>query len=146
MRDDSSRRKSVDIPMTAKRTYIALLLISVLSYAADFKKAKIIDIQDTSVVGGGVLDGPSPNGVPMTTSARVPSAEPKFEITVELEGKHYTAVFAQDRHFQMTDLQRGEFINVRVDGKKLAVQRPFDGKEVKAKITREEKIENTLQK
>jgi hypothetical protein len=82
----------------------------------------------------------------MTTSARVPSAEPKFEITVELEGKHYTAVFPQDRHFQMTDLQRGEFINVRVDGKKLAVQRPFDGKEVKAKITREEKIENTLQK
>jgi len=132
--------------MTAKRVCIALLLLSLISYAADFKKAKIIDIQDISVVGGGVLDEPSANGVPVTASTRVPSSEPKFEITVELDGKQYTAVFPQDRHFQMTDLQRGEFINARVDGKKLAVQRPFDGKEVKAKITHEEKAEQTTQK
>jgi hypothetical protein len=135
----------VDIIMTAKRVCFALLLFSALSFAADFKKAKIIDIQDTSVVGGGVLDEPSANGVP-TATTRVPSSEPKFEITVELDGKHYTAVFPQDRHFQMTDLQRGEFINARVEGKKLAVQRPFDGKEVKAKITHEESAEQATQK
>lgn len=132
--------------MTARRICAALLLLSVVSFAADFKKAKIIDIQDASEVGGGVLDSPSPNGVPVSTTARVPSAEPKFEITVELDGKQYTAVFPQDRHFQMTDLQRGQFIYVRVEGKKLGVQRPFDGKEVKAKITREEKIEEASQK
>jgi hypothetical protein len=132
--------------MTARRICATLLLLSVVSLAADFKKAKIIDIQDTSEVGGGVVDSPSPNGVPVSTTARVPSAEPKFEITVELDGKQYTAVFPQDRHFQMADLQRGQFIYVRVEGKKLGVQRPFDGKEVKAKITREEKIEEASQK
>jgi hypothetical protein len=136
-----SAMDSVDIIMTAKRICVTFLLLSVVSLAADFKRAKIIDLQDMSIVGGGVLDTPSANGVPVSATARVPSSEPKFEMTVELDGKLYTAVFPQDRHFQMADLQRGAFINARVEGKKLGVQRPFDGKEMKAKITREEKAQ-----
>jgi hypothetical protein len=124
----------------------SLLVLTCLALAADFKKAKIIDIQDASEVGGGVIDGPSNNGVPTTATARVPSAEPRFEITIELDGKSYTAVFPQDRHFQMTDLQRGQYVLARVEGKKLGIQRPFDGKEVKAKITHQESLKDQSKK
>jgi hypothetical protein len=54
-----------------------------------------------------------------------------------LEGKSYTALFVQDHHFQMTDLERGKMIPVRIEGKKIAMQRPSDGKEIKGKIIRE---------
>ena len=117
-----------------------LLLLGLVS-AADFKKARIVDAQDISEVGGGVIDSPPANGVSVSTAARVPSAVSKFELTVELDGRTYTAVFPQDRHFQMTDLVRGQFIPVRLEGKKLALQRPFDGKEVKGKIVREEEAQ-----
>ena len=127
--------------MKTIRLAATLLLLLALAYAADFKKARIVDVQDISEVGGGVLDNPSPNGVPTGATARVSSSEPKFELTVELDGKIYTAVFPQDRHFQMTDLARGQYVPVRIEGKKLAVQRPFDGKEVKAKIIREEAVQ-----
>ena len=132
--------------MKTKSVLLALLLLIGLAYAADFKKAKIVDVEDASLVGGNVIDEPSANGVPTTASSRVPAAEARFTLTVELEGKSYTALFSQDRHFQMTDLVRGQEIPVRIEGKKLLLRRPSDGKEVKGKITHEEDLPKSSQK
>lgn len=132
--------------MKARPVLLALLLLVGLVYAADFKKAKIIDVEDASLVGGNVIDEPAPNGVPTTASARVPAAQARFTLTIELEGKSYTALFSQDRHFQMTDLERGQSIPVRIEGKKLLLRRPSDGKEVKGKITHQEDVQANSQK
>ena len=132
--------------MKPRPVLLALLLLIGLAYAADFKKAKIVDVEDASQVGGNVIDEPSANGVPTAASARVPAAEARFILTIELDGKSYTALFSQDRHFQMTDLERGQSIPVRIEGKKLLLRRPSDGKEVKGKITHEEDVQQGSQK
>ena len=132
--------------MKPKSVLLALLLLVGLAYAADFKKAKIADVEDASLIGGNVIDEPAPNGVPTTASSRVPAAQARFTLTIELDGKSYTALFSQDRHFQMTDLERGQSIPVRIEGKKLALRRPSDGKEVKGKITHEEDLPQNSQK
>jgi hypothetical protein len=70
----------------------------------------------------------------------------KCEVTLALEGKIYTAWFEQDSHFQLADLTRGSLIAVRIDGKKITMKRPSDGKEIKGKIVREEDSEPPAKK
>jgi len=120
------------------RVLAVLLTLATITLAADFKQARIVDFQDVSEVGGGTINGPSSNGVDITPTAHVPSAIPKCELTLLLDGKTYTALFSEDRHFQIADLERGKLIPVRIEGKKIGMQRPSDGKEIKGKILREE--------
>ena len=119
------------------RVLAAILILASLTLAADFKQARIVDFQDVSEVGGGTITGPSSNGVDITPTAHVPSAIPKCEVTLLLDGKTYVALFSEDRHFQIADLERGKLIPVRIEGRKIAMQRPSDGKEIKGKIVRE---------
>jgi hypothetical protein len=62
---------------------------------------------------------------------------PKCEVTVGLEGKSYSAVYVIDKHFKMSDLVEGQEIPARVEGNKLVLKRPMDGKPMKAKIVHE---------
>jgi hypothetical protein len=119
------------------RVVAVLFFLAATTLAADFKPARVVDFQDVSEVAGGTINGLSSNGVAVTPTSRVPSAILKCEVTLQVEGKTYTVLFAQDQHFRMTDLERGKFIPVRLEGKKLAMQRPSDGKEIKGKIIRE---------
>ena len=124
---------------------VFFMLVAV-SLAADFKQARIVDFQDASTVAGGTVTGPSSNGVSVTPVSRVPSSILKCEVTLALEGKIYTAWFEQDSHFQLADLTRGSLIPVRIDGKKIIMKRPSDGKEIKGKIVREEDSEPPAKK
>lgn len=113
----------------------AVLFVLVgISLASDFKQARIVDFQDSSTVAGGTVSGPDSNGVPVTPTRRVPSSILKCEITLSLDGQTYTALFPEDLHFQIADLNRGGLLPVKIDGKKIIMQRPSDGKEVKGKI------------
>jgi hypothetical protein len=128
------------------RRLTVFLVLATATMAADFKQARVLDFQDISEVAGGTVSGPASNGVSITPTAHVPSAILKCEVTLELEGKTYTAIFVQDRHFQMTDLHRGELIPVRVEGKKLSMRRPSDGKEIKGKIVSAGEADSRLKK
>lgn len=120
-----------------------VFLFAVVCLGADFKQAKIVDFQDASMIGGGTVSGTSSNGVPTTPTTRVGSTILKCEITLSLDGQIYTTEFPQDSHFQVADLTRGAFIPVKIEGKKIALQRPSDGKEVKGKILKIEKETGT---
>ena len=124
------------------RLCAVVVLLSAVTLAADFKQARIVDFQDASTIGGGTVTGPSSNGVPVTPARRVGSSILEVAVTLELDGKTYTALFEQDAHFQMADLNRGSLIPVRIDGKKIMMQRPVDGKEIKGKIIRVESVES----
>jgi len=120
------------------RLITVLLLLATITLAADWKQARIADFQDVSEGAGGTISGPASNGVSTTPTTHAASTILKCEVTLVLDGKTYTTQFVQDSHFQMTDLERGKFIPVRIAGKKIAMQRPSDGKEIKGKILREE--------
>lgn len=120
------------------RLVTVLLFLATATLAADWKQARIADFQDVSEGAGGTSSGPASNGVSTTPTSRFPSTILKCEVSLVIDGKTYTALFVQDQHFQMTDLERGKLIPVRIDGKKISMQRPSDGKEIKGKIVREE--------
>jgi hypothetical protein len=122
------------------RSFCVVLLLTASLFAADFKPARVIDFQDASEIGGGTVGAPVDNGVAVTPTSRVPSALPRCEVVLELNGKQYTAIFPQDQHFQMTDLSRGQTLPIRIEGKKIAIQRPSDGKELKGKIVHEDPV------
>jgi len=117
---------------------IVLVLVTAM-FAGDYKKARIIDFQEASTVAGGTESSPSNNGVSTMPTSRFGSSILKCEVVLALDGTTYTALFPEDSKFQIADLTRGAMISVRIDGKKVSMQRPSDGKEIKGKILREEK-------
>jgi hypothetical protein len=115
-----------------------LLLLSSLARGADFKLAKVLDVHDASALAeAAVANHPVAirAGGEQTTS--VPSEYLRCEITVTLGGTSYTAVYPEDQHFKITDYSAGDMIPARIEGKKLVLKR-LDGKEMKAKILRQE--------
>jgi hypothetical protein len=121
-----------------RRLLGALLLVSAVASAADFKLAKVIDIRDaSSLAAEAVASHPVAvqSGAGQTTS--VPGAYLRCEMTVALDGTNYTAVYPENQHFRMTDFNAGDMIRARIEGKKLVVK-SLDGKEMKAKIIRQE--------
>lgn len=70
------------------------------------------------------------------TTSPLAGVVPRTQITLSLDGTNYTAVFPIDRHLKVEDLTVGETIMARVEGNKLVVQSPTDGKQLKAKISR----------
>jgi hypothetical protein len=121
-----------------KRILGALLLLSSVARGADFKRAKVLDVHDASALAeAAVANHPVAirAGGEQTTS--VPSEYLRCEITVTLAGTSYTAVYPEDQHFKITDYSAGDMIPARIEGKKLVLKR-LDGKEMKAKILRQE--------
>jgi hypothetical protein len=126
-----------------KLSLTAFLILSGLAFAADFKMGKVVDVHDaSSLAASAVANHPVAvqAGGGQTTS--VPSQQLRCELTVDIEGTSYTAVFPVDQHFKMTDFSAGDLVQARIDGKKLVVKR-LDGKEMKSKIVRQGPVEAT---
>lgn len=124
-----------------KSVFCTLLLLSSMAVAADFKLAKVLELHDaSSLAEAAVANHPVAIKAGGEQTASVPSAYMRCEITVTLAGTSYTAVYPVDQHFKMTDYNVGDMIPARIDGKKLVLKR-LDGKEMKAKILRQEPTE-----
>jgi hypothetical protein len=108
-----------------------LTALSLFSWSANFKSAKVIEVRDASFTGAGIAADAS-LGVAGTPS-EVPAYVQKCLITVSIDDKQYSAIYPIDKHFKMTDLVEGQQVQARVEGNKLVLQR-LDGKEMKAKV------------
>lgn len=121
-----------------KRALSALLLMSSLMWAANYKLAKVVEIHDASALAeAAVANHPVAIQAGGEQTASVPSEYLRCEITVALAGISYTAIYPVDQHFKITDFSAGDMIQARIEGKKLVLKR-LDGKEMKAKILRQE--------
>jgi len=118
-----------------------LVLLAVSAWAANFKVGKVVEIHDaSSLAEAAVANHPVAAAGGGGATASIPSQDLRCELTVTLDGTNYTAIFRQDQHFKITDFGPGDAIHVRIEGKKLVVQR-LDGKEMKSKIIRQEAAE-----
>ncbi|HZQ19712.1 MAG TPA: hypothetical protein VFA90_13415 [Terriglobales bacterium] len=122
-----------------KWMWVLLLLCASSAGAGDFKDAKVLHVRDASALGASVA-GNASYGV-STAPSIVPGMVPKCEVTVALDGKSYSAVYVVDKHFKMADLVEGQEIPAQVEGNKLVLKRPMDGKAMKAKIVHQGPIE-----
>ena len=98
----------------------------------DFKSARVLAISDASREGANVAGRDAVQGKEPTTL--VGAVVPRCMIKVSLDGKRYSGVFYEDKHFKRTDLAEGEEVQARIEGNKLVLKRPSDGKEMKSKI------------
>jgi hypothetical protein len=115
-----------------------LVLVATSAAAADFKLGKVVEIHDASALAeAAVANHPVAAQGGGGATASIPSEYLRCELTVALEGTNYTAIFREDQHFRISDFSRGDQIKIRIEGKKLVVQR-LDGKEMKSKIVRQE--------
>ena len=122
------------------RPLTAVLLLCAVAFGADYKLAKVIEVHDaSSLAAEAVANHPVAvqAGGGQTTS--IGGQSMRCEITVALEGTNYSAVYPVDQHFKFTDFSAGDLISARIEGKKLVLKR-LDGKEMKAKITRQEPV------
>jgi hypothetical protein len=119
-----------------------LVLLATSAAAADFKLGKVVEIHDASALAeAAVANHPAVAQGGGGATASIPSQYLRCELTVALDGTNYTAIFREDQHFRITDFNPGDQIKVRIEGKKLVVQR-LDGKEMKSKIVRQEATAN----
>jgi hypothetical protein len=118
-----------------------LIVLTSSAVAADFKLGKVVEIHDASALAeAAVANHPALAQGSGAATTSVPSQDLRCELTVTLDGTNYTAIFREDQHFKITDFNPGDQIHVRIEGKKLVVQR-LDGKEMKSKIIRQEAAE-----
>jgi hypothetical protein len=123
-----------------------LFLFATSAAASDYKVGKVVEIHDASALAeAAVANHPALAQGSGAATTSIPSQDLRCELTVALEGMNYTAIFRQDQHFKITDFSAGDAIHVRVEGKKLVVQR-LDGKEMKSKIIRQEASETSAPK
>jgi len=122
------------------RFLAAVVLLGTVASGADYKLAKVIEIHDaSSLAAEAVANHPVAvqGGGGQTTS--IGGQSMRCQITVALEGTSYSAVYPVDQHFKITDFSAGDLISARIEGKKLVLKR-LDGKEMKARIVRQEPI------
>jgi hypothetical protein len=121
-----------------KRIVASLLLLAAFASCADLRKGKVIKVRDASETGAtaGSNDPVAAKNGAMTVL--LPGVVTRGSVTVWLDSTDYTAIFNEDKHFKQTDLVEGQMIDTRVDGSKLVLRRPSDGKEMKGKIVRKE--------
>ena len=112
---------------------VTFLLCSFAS-AADFKSGKLIDVQDATQVGSATLANSTVSGEKATTA--MGAMVPRCELTVALEGEQYSAVYPLDKHLKIQNLNQGDEVMVRIEGNKMVLKSPTDGKELKSKIVR----------
>ena len=119
-----------------KRILASLLLLAAFASCAELHKGKVIEVRDASETGataGSTDPVASKNG---QATVLLPGMVTRCSVTVRLDGMDYTGIFNEDKHFKQTDLVEGQTIDARVDGNKLVLRRPSDGKEMKGKIVR----------
>lgn len=122
------------------RFLTAVLLLCSVAAAVDYKLAKVIEIHDaSSLAAEAVANHPVAVQAGKGQTTSIGGQSMRCEITVALEGTNYTAVYPVDQHFKMTDFSAGDLISARIEGKKLVLKR-LDGKEMKAKIARQEAV------
>src|SRR5260370_569221 len=96
------------------------LLFCSLAPAPPFKMAKVLDVHDaSSLAASAVANHPVAIQAGGAQTTSVPSQQLRCEVTVDIEGTSYTAVYPVDQHFKMTDFSAGDLVHARVDGKKL---------------------------
>jgi hypothetical protein len=115
------------------------LFINAAAKGPDFKNARVLEVSDASLTGADIAGREPISGKDPT--AMVGAVVPRCLIKVVLDGKSYSAVFYEDKHFKQTDLAAGEQVPARVEGNKLVLKRPSDGKEMKAKIVQSGAVE-----
>ncbi len=121
-----------------KRRLGIFLLCSLLAWAADYKPAKLLEVQDASEVGANTVTDSSEGLTGQATF--VPAIISRCRVTVALNGTSYTAIFPVNKHLKIADLSPGDFIPARIESNKLVIK-TIDGKEMKAKIVRREPLE-----
>jgi hypothetical protein len=121
------------------KAFLAILvLLATSAAAAEFKVGKVVEIHDASALAeAAVANHPALAQGSGAATTSIPSQDLRCELTVTVEGTNYTAIFRENQHFKITDFNSGDAIHVRIEGKKLVVQR-LDGKEMKSKIIRQE--------
>lgn len=107
------------------RFLAVLLLAGALAHGADFQQAKIMDVQPLSRPGMAI--GEVITNIDMIT------------VTVAIDGMAYSATYNKPRHVDSSNFIVGDSIAAKIDGEKL-ILRSSSGKELKAKITRRERL------
>jgi len=118
------------LPM--KRVLVAVVFCSLIAQAANFKPARVVEIRDASEVGANTVTNNS-EGVIQGNPTFVPALLSRCQLTVELDGTNYTALYPVNKHLKITDYNPGDSVPARIEGNKLVIK-TLDGKEVKAKI------------
>ncbi len=114
-----------------KRLSIFLLLVSLAS-AADYKQAKILDVQPYQAQNNSLaarwarIDG---------GSLLVRDAVTMVAVDVSLDDLKYTVVFPERQYMKSGELIIGDMLPVRVDGENMIIKTP-KGKENKGRIVR----------
>jgi hypothetical protein len=62
---------------------------------------------------------------------------PRCELTVALDGQEYSAIYPLDKHLKIQNLNQGDEMMVRIEGNRMVLKSPTDGKELKSKIVRQ---------
>jgi hypothetical protein len=121
-----------------KRIVASLLILAASASCAELHKARVLEVRDASETGAtaGSTDPVTAKNGAMTVL--LPGMVTRCSVTVRLDGADYTAIYNEDKHFKQTDLVEGQMIDARVDGNRLVLRRPSDGKEMKGKIVRRE--------
>jgi len=114
---------------------VAALVLCSLASAADFKSAKLIDVQDATQVGSATLANSTVSGEKATTA--MGAMVPRCELTVALDGQEYSAIYPLDKHLKIQNLNQGDEVMVRLEGNRMVLKSPTDGKELKSKIVRQ---------
>lgn len=112
---------------------VALAMLSTVALGADFRQAKLVDVQAFTAPGPSIV---APNG---NNPVIIPTSRNMFTITVALDGMSYSAQYPQTRHFKPSELIVGDTIPARIDGAKLILG-VTNGKEVTGRIVRRERL------
>jgi hypothetical protein len=117
-----------------KRRLGALLILSCVAFCAASEKGKIVAVWDASETGATAGSNDPVNSKNGPATILLPGMVTRCAVTVRLQGMEYTGIFYEDKHFKRTDLVEGQMIDARVQGSKLILRRPSDGKDMKGKI------------
>jgi hypothetical protein len=110
-----------------KRVLIALLVCCSGMAAADFQQVKLLDV--------------APYKSPQLIAGATPILveHNMFTLTVAIGDLSYSASYYAQRHVKSSDFIVGDSIPAKIEGDKLVIK-SADGKEMKARITRRERL------
>jgi hypothetical protein len=116
------------------RILVSVIALSLFSPAQDFQNSKLVDVKPYRENGAPII-APN-NGYPVL----IATGANMMTITVALKGISYSANFHQNRDFKSSSLVVGDLIPARTDRDNLVLKKS-NGTEVKARITRRERLE-----
>lgn len=116
--------------------FVAVLLLATVAFGADFRQAKILDVQIATTRNNSALGrwAASDGG-----SMLIPSTVNVIGVEMAIGDITYIAQFREQKHFRASMLTIGESVDARVSGDYL-ILKDSKGKEVKGKILRKAKV------